>query len=198
MSQIIDLRKKEAPLEPPKPPIIPVPTVELAPDNEPVIETEDESLVYPETDGIGWWAHLSPPHNKKQTLNITIGLVLGAILVIFINQDFLFAIVLVLAAIVLNLNATRPHRPSEIKIHATGVSIDEDRHHYADMKSFWIHYYPNFKELSIELKKSYTPRIRVPLEDTNPLEVRQAMIAYVPEKEHEHSVLDHIIRLIGI
>lgn len=103
-----------------------------------------------------------------------------------------------MAAVVLNLNAFKPRRQSEITVHATGVSVDDQRHHYADMKSFWIDYQPNLKELSIEMKKSYAPRIKVPLEDVNPLEIRRAMISYVPEKEHEQSLLDHIIRLIGI
>ncbi len=192
MSQIIDLRKKEAPLEPPKPAIEPEPI------EEPIIETETEFSVPPEATDIRWSAHLSPPHRRDQVLYTTIALIATAVLVAYFTHDFLFTIVLILAAIVLNLNATRPHRPSEITIHATGVSIDDQNHHYADIKSFWIDYEPNLKELSLELKKGYSPRIRVPLEETNPLEIRQAMISYVPEKEHEQSLLDHIIRLIGI
>ena len=198
MAQIIDLRKKNAPLEVPKPPIESVPSVE--PIVEPVIEIEAESpvLPLPEVSDIRWSTHLSPPHRRSQTFYITLGLVITAGLVAYFAHDFLFTVVLILSAVVLNLNATRPHRQSEITVHATGVSIDDQRHHYADMKSFWIEYQPNLKELSIEMKKGYSPRIKIPIEDTNPLEIRQAMVSYVPEKEHEKSFLDHIIRLIGI
>ena len=168
MSQIIDLRKK----------------------GEPEVPTEASD--------IRWPTHLSPPHRRDRILYTTIGLIIAAGFVAYFVHDFLFTTVLILSALVLNLNATRPHRQSEITVHATGVSIDDQRHHYADMKSFWIDYEPNLKELSIELKKGYAPRIRVPLEDTNPLEIRQAMISYVPEKEHDQSLLDHIVRLIGI
>ena len=147
---------------------------------------------------IRWSTHLFPPHHRDRTLYITVALIIVAGLVAYFARDFLFTTVLILSAVVLNLNMTRPHRQSEITVHATGVSIDDQHHHYADMKSFWIDYQPNLKELSIELKKGYAPRIRVPLEDTNPLEIRRAMVSYVPEKEHEQSLLDHIVRLIGI
>ncbi len=192
MAQTIDLRKKNAPLEVPKPP------VEAATMAEPAVEVETESPALPETSAIRWSAHLSPPHRRDRVLYATIGLVVAAILVAYFAHDLLFTIVLILSAVVLNLNATRPRRQSEITVHATGISIDDQRHHYADMKSFWIDYQPNLKELSIELKKGYSPIIKIPLEDANPLEIHQAMVSYVPEKEHDQSLLDHIVRLIGI
>ena len=185
MSQTIDLRKKEKISEPE--PII-----------EPAIEVKTEIPIIPEASDIRWSTHLSPPHRRKQVIYTTIGLLITAGLVVYFTNDFLFPIVLILSAVVINLNMTRPHRQSEIKVHATGVSIDDQNHHYADMKSFWIEYQPNLKELSIELKKGYTSKIKVPLGETNPLEIRQAMVSYVPEKEHEQSLLDHIVRLIGI
>ena len=195
MAQIIDLRKKNTPLEVPRPPAEPTPVV------EPVVEVEAESPAFsaqPEVSGIRWSTHLTAPHRKDRILYATLALVAAAILVAYFAHDFLFTTVLILSAVVLNLNATRPHRPSEITVHTTGVSVDDQRHHYADMKSFWIDYQPNLKELSIELKKGYAPRIKIPLEDANPLEIRQAMVSYVPEKEHEQSFLDHLVHLIGI
>ncbi len=191
MTQTIDLRKKNIPHETPEPPVV----ESVA---EPTTEIETDSITLPEASDIRWSTHLSPPHRRKQVIYMTIGLLIMAGLIFYFTDDFLFPLVLILSAVVINLNMTRPHRQSEIKVHATGVSIDDQNHHYADMKSFWIEYQPNLKELSIELKKGYTPKIKVPLEDTNPLEIRQAMVFYVPEKEHEQSLLDHIIRLIGI
>ena len=197
MTQIIDLRKKQTPFEPPKPPA--EPTLIEEPITKSVTETEPFDLPdLPEGSDIRWSTHLSPPHHRNQTLYITIGLIISAGLIAYFTHDFLFTTILILSAIVLNLNAIQPHRQSEITVHATGVSIDDQSHHYADMKSFWVEYQPNLKELSIELKKGYTPRIKIPLEDANPLEIRRAMLSYIPEKEHEQSLLDHVVRLIGI
>ena len=195
MSQTIDLRKKTSILEVPQPPA----EIEIVPVAEPLIETESPILNgSPEASDIRWSAHLSPPHRKDRILYATLGLVATAILVAYFAHDILFTIVLILSAIVLNLNLTRPHRQSHISVHATGISIDDQHHHFADMKSFWLEYQPNQKELTIDLKKGYSPRITIPLEDANPLEIRRAMLSYIPEKEHEQSLLDHIVRLIGI
>jgi hypothetical protein len=192
MSQIIDLRKKNSPPEITKPVIQapPAPTV------EPVVKIEPPVL--PETSHIKWSVHLSPPHRRDRIMYATVAFVIAAVLVAYFARDFLFTTVLILSAVVLNLNAFKPRRQSEISVHATGVSIDNQHHHYADMKSFWIDYQSDLKELSIEMKKGYTPRIKIPLEDTDPLEIRRAMVSYVPEKEHEQSLLDQIIRLIGM
>lgn len=197
MSQTIDLREKGEPPKIPRPPE----EEEIKPVIEPVTIIETQPVVFKDPiqeSDIRWSTHLSPPHNRNQTLYITIGLIISAGLIAYFTHDFLFTTILILSAIVLNLNAIQPHRQSEITVHATGVSIDDQSHHYADMKSFWVEYQPNLKELSIELKKGYAPRIKIPLEDANPLEIRRAMLSYIPEKEHEQSLLDHVVRLIGI
>ena len=166
------------------------------PTAEPVIKIE--SPVLSETSDIKWSVHLSPPHHRDRIMYATVAFITTAVLVAYFTHDFLFTTVLILSAVVLNLNAFKPRRQSEISVHATGISIDDQRHHYADMKSFWIDYQANLKELSIEMKKGYTPRIKIPLENIDPLEIRRAMVSYVPEKEHEQSLLDQIIRLIGM
>jgi len=192
MSQTIDLRKKNSPPEVLKPD-----TQTLAePTAEPVVKIE--SPILPETSDIKWSVHLSPPHHRNRIMYATVAFIIAAVLVAYFTHDFLFTTVLILSAVVLNLNAFKPRHESEISVHATGVSINDRHHHYADMKSFWIDYQPDLKELSIELKKGYTPRIKIPLENADPLEIRRAMVAYVPEKEHEQTLLDNIVRLIGI
>lgn len=195
MPQIIDLRKKAAPLEVPQPPVESAPIAPAVP--EPVVA---EPVVFTDSDAsdIRWTAHVARPPHKKRTLYLVIGLSVIAILVALISHDYLFTIVLILSGLVLMLNAHRPHHPSEIRVHATGVAVDDQRHHFADIKSFWIDYQPHIKEVSIEFKKGYQPHMRIPLEDADPLEVRRAMLAYVPEREHEQSLFDHIVRLMGI
>lgn len=147
---------------------------------------------------LSWVTHLSPPPQRERIFSIAGVLVIAAVLVAIFMQDILLTIILGLAALVLVLNLSRPRRPSRIGVHATGISIDDAHHHFADMRSFWIDYQPHMKEVSIEFKKSYMPLTRIPLEDVNPLEIRQAMISYVPEKEHELPLLDHILRNLGL
>ena len=193
MSQTIDLRKKEEAVV-----MVPVPAPEPIPVAEPELEAEPAAM--PADTGILWAAHMTPLPRRDRTLYFAGVLAVSAVLVAWFAQDLLFTLVLALAALVLVLNTTRPHRKSEVGVHATGISIDGQHHYYGSIRSFWIDYEPrlNMKELSIELRKGYTPRIRIPLEDTDPVQIRQAMIPYVAEKEHEQTLLDHVVRLLEI
>lgn len=191
MFQTIDLRKKELVIPKPEP---------VALVDEQVLEAIAEPIVEkPITAGIASWVtHLSPATSRKRVWYVAGILGIAAILVAVFAHDMLFTIILVLAAFILLLNAYRPHHPHHIAVHVTGISINDEHHHFADMKSFWIEYQPHIKEISIEFKRGYSPLMKIPLEDANPLEIRQAMISYVPEREHEQSLLDHIVRLIRI
>jgi len=202
MSQTIDLRKKELVVPKPEP---------VVPADEQVLEAKPTPEVGSPTGNVGvaelepitvgvtsWLTHLSPPTSRERIWYIVGILGISAVLVAYLTHDFLFTIILILAGFILLLNAYRPHHPHQITVHATGISINDEHHHFADMKSFWIDYQPHIKEISIELKKGYSPIMKIPLEDANPLEIRQAMISYVPEREHEQSLLDHIVRLIRI
>ncbi len=189
MAQTIDLRTKEELPEPPQPPAPEIVAEEVA-------QTEDEPT---ESVTADWIAHLTPPPQHPRVWYMIGVLLISAILVAILAHDIMFTSVLALAAFVLFLNTFRPHQPSTIGIHTTGISIDDDHHRYADMKSFWIDYNPpHVKELSLEFKKGLTHRLRIPLQNQNPLEVRQVLMSYVPEKEHEPSMLDHLVRIIGI
>ncbi len=176
-------------------PAVRPPAVDLAPETVKEIDILAEQA--PTTDGIAWTTHLSPQPQKGVVLVITFSLLILAGLVTYFSHDIIFAIVLVLSTVVINLVARKPSKPSEINVHATGISIDNDRHHFADMRSFWVDYEPNLKEVRIEMKKGYAQRLKIPLEDTDPLQIRRALLTYMPEREHELSLLDQIIRLIG-
>src|SRR5258708_5273078 len=186
MAQVIDLRKKEEFVVPPPPA-----------EAEPVVAELSATEEVIEADPSRWVAHLTPGASRERTWYVIGVLIIGAILAGVFFHDIMFTFVLALGALVLALHSAKPHRPSAIGIHATGISIDGDHHRFSDMRSFWIHYYPpHIKELSVEFKKGLTHRIHIPLENQNPLEIRQVMVNYVPEKEHEPSLLDHLVRII--
>lgn len=193
MAEVIDLRHKKE-LQAPPPPE--EPTQELAAiEPEPEIQTME---VEPVSAHAIWITHLVKPPHRKNTYYLAIGLWLAALPVLFFFHDSLFAILLILSGLVLVLNLFRPHEPNRVAVHATGISIDDRHHHYADMRSFWIDYQPHIKEISIEFKHGLSPRLRIPLENQNPLEIRRVMIPFVPEREHELPFLEHIIRRLDI
>jgi len=80
-----------------------------------------------------------------------------------------------------------------------GIQLDKKIIPYKNIKSFWISYEPEgIKELSIEQKKWYSPYIKIPLHSQNPVQIRDFMLNYAIEKEHEDTIFDTIARKLGI
>ena len=189
MSQTIDLRKKELPkIIPPTPP---------SPEPEPEVKVQLELPAQAET--ISWHAMLHRVPLKEVAWYIAGILFIAATVVAYFRQDFLFSVILALVGIVLILRAHSTANPSHIHLDRTGISIDGQKYLYREVGSFWVDYQPpHTKELSLQFKKVHHASIRIPLENTNPLEVRAHMIQFIPEKEHERSTLDYVIRLLNL
>jgi hypothetical protein len=208
MPEIIDLRNK-AKLMPPPPPQSKVrvfvpqikenPPVQAEPQSEPEPEIIDEEIQAEKADTISWLTSLHHVPKKEGTLYIGGCLFGAAILIAFFWHDLLFTTLLTLAGIILIAKSRNSHRPSQIDIDKAGISIDDQKYYYHEVKSFWLDYDPpHTRVLSIEFKKAHQMPLRIPLENTNPLEIRALMIEFIPEKEHERPMLDHFIRRLGL
>jgi hypothetical protein len=207
--RIVDLRKPkkraDAPIPQPQEPVVIAQEPELEP--EPEIptgpETKEEEKKSPPEVSLSEtsWEAPSFHHNpqKKYLIPVIIGLLAGAVALLFYDRDTLLAIFLILSSLVLSLYAAKKPDISKITIDETGVSINERKYYYRELKSFWIDYNPGgFKELSLESRKWYMPYIRVSIENQNPVELRSLMVNFVPEKVHEYSLIDFIARKLGI
>lgn len=136
---------------------------------------------------------------KRYLAFVVIALFCGAGAMLFYQRDTLTAIFLILSSLVLILYANKKPTNSRIEVGPVGVRIDDQLYHYQELKSFWLDYNPGGpKELSLEAKKWYLPYVKVSIEDTNPLEIRSLMINFVPEREHESSLIDHIGKKLGL
>ena len=106
---------------------------------------------------------------------------------------------LILSSLVLLLYSKQKPTTSKITVNQSGVSVGDEVYYYKDLKSFWIEYNPGgSKELSLESAKWYMPYVKVMLNNQNPVEVRSLVINFLPEKEHENSLVDHIGRKLGL
>jgi hypothetical protein len=136
---------------------------------------------------------------KKYLAMTVIALVLGGGSLLFFNGEKLTAIFLLLSSLVLILYSTRRPEMSKVVIDPRGILINDVFYFYKDFRSFWIHYYPgHLKELSLESKRWYMPYVKVSIENKNPIAIRSLLINFLPEKEHEHSLVDIIARKIGL
>lgn len=195
MSQILDLRKKSRSESKPKEvfkkgasfPVseIPARTILASKNQRPHISWEAPSFYF------------NP--QKRYLILIIAALASGGGAMLFFQKDTLTAIFLLLSSLVLILYSNKRPEISKITIDQTGIEIGDAMYYYKDLKSFWINYDPgSLKELSFESKKWYLPYVKVSIENRNPLIIRSLLINFLPEREHEHSLVDIISRKIGL
>jgi len=137
---------------------------------------------------------------QKKYLSLTIiALVIGGCSLLFTNGEILTAIFLLLSSLVLILYSTKRPEISRVIVDQRGIAISETTYYYKDLRSFWIHYSPgDRKELSLESKKWFMPFIKISIENKNPVVLRSFLINFLPEKEHDHSLVDLISGKLGI
>ena len=91
--------------------------------------------------------------------------------------------------------ALKKPREINLAITAKGIKIDKTLYEFDNLKSFWIFYEPpQIKELSLRSKKTVMPYIKISLGEQNPVEVRQTLLKYLPERRHKESLVDNLAR----
>ena len=105
------------------------------------------------------------------------------ILYSFLSGNFLFAVIIIIAAIVIVLRDGQ--EPDFVKISLTeeGIMVGRKFYDYDEFKNFSIVYKPKLeiKNLYFEFSNSLKPRLSIPLKKMNPLLIRKSLLRYLPE-----------------
>jgi hypothetical protein len=118
-------------------------------------------------------------------------IIVGLVLVLFsmFTGNFLFALIIILFAIILFLQSYQAPPQVPFKITELGVSINTRFYTWSEFENFYIIYQPpDVKTLFIETTSIFRPLLRIPLLDENPVEVRRTLRGYLEEdleKEEE-------------
>lgn len=126
-------------------------------------------------------------------------LALGAVLLLIYaayERSFLFGALVVIGWFTIMIYSARSPQSIKISISDAGVQIDQNLHPWSNIKSFWIFDKNHKKELSLELKKTLMPHVKIPLGDTDPKIVREILLNFAPEKEQEESFIDNLSDLV--
>ena len=138
--------------------------------------------------------------SKKWYIWSTIIFVLLIIYSIF-SANFLFGIIIIIAAIITLLNHHQENYKIKISITQTGIKINKAFYNFKEIKNFWIIYNPPLtKKLYLNFKTSFKPPISIPLEKTNPIKIRKLLKEHIEEdleKESEPTmeILARILKL---
>ena len=131
-----------------------------------------------------WMVPEYDKHERTRRWYYTAGII-GALLLVysFWTLNFLFALIVITAAIIIILNDGRDPDLIHVSLTDEGVIVGRKFYDYDDIKDFSIVYKPrnDFKNLYFEFKNPLKHRLSIPLLDMNPLPIRDILLRYLPE-----------------
>ena len=133
---------------------------------------------------IDWQIPEFDKHERTKKWYITASIAaLVLLLYSFISANFLFAVIIIITALVIILNDKK--EPNKIKVSLTdeGIMIGKKFYDYDEIENFSIVYKPRqeIKNLYFEFKSALRHRLSIPLENTNPITIRKALLKYLKE-----------------
>lgn len=125
---------------------------------------------------------------------ISIGLAL--VLYALATQNFLFALIIILFAIILFLQSHQEPLQVQFQITELGVIISRRFYTWSEFNNYYIIYEPpHVKTLFLDTASTLRPVLRVPLLDMNPNEIRHTLNQYLTEDvEKEEPLSDRMAR----
>ncbi|HAO52792.1 TPA: hypothetical protein DCQ85_05020 [Candidatus Magasanikbacteria bacterium] len=136
-------------------------------------------------------------HERNTTWYVIMG-VFGVILLAYslFTSNFLFSLILVLFIVIIFLQSHQEPIIIPFRITDLGVIINDRFYLYSELSNFYIIYNPeeNLKIVYIETLGNFTPKLRVPLMDMDPNEIRITLRSFIDEDlEKEEEPLSDMI-----
>jgi hypothetical protein len=110
--------------------------------------------------------------------------VVAALLIIYAiaSANFLFAVIVLMLGVIYLVSTFREPERVDVAITDAGIVLGDTFYEYRDIRDFAIVYDPpEVKNLYLEFVSPLRPLLTIPLEETDPNAVREAMLPYCKE-----------------
>ena len=147
-------------------------------------------------DQIEWTTPEFEHYPKSKSWFLILGLIaIGLFIWALWTRNVLFALLIGLSYFSLSIYALKKPSDVSLTINPRGIRINKTLYDFDSIRSFWIFYEPpHTRELSLRSRKTFVPYIKIPLGEQNPVEVRNFLIKYLPEKKHVESLIDNLAK----
>lgn len=145
---------------------------------------EEKSQNNLEEEKIVWRVKEYDKHERSKTWYlVAISLTLALLLFSFFTANFLFAVIIIVASLVIILHDGQDPIDLEVVLEEEGVLVGKNFYDYDDLENFSIVYKPSqgVKKLYFEFKNFIKPRLSFELGEMDPLIVRDFLLRYLPE-----------------
>jgi len=142
------------------------------------------------------------PHDRSRLWYILATLTgLGLLIYALSSANFLFALMIVMFALVIYVSSVSEPAPVVFSITDEGIEIGNEFHPYREIDRFWFFYEPPMaKNLYITVKGVIGSRLMVDLTDHDPNVVRQYLGSFVQEdlEQVDEPLSDTLSRILKI
>lgn len=149
---------------------------------------------------LSWRAPEYELYEKSAAWYLGAGLFILAIAAyaIYTNSPIM-AITFILIGVVGYIYLQKDPEEVEFSITYEGIRVGRELYVFEDIKSFWIFYDPpHTKTLSLHVDASMMPYVHIPIADEDPVEIREALLGFIPEVKQEPSLIDALARFLHI
>lgn len=115
------------------------------------------------------------------------------------SENFLLAIITILSGLLIYLFEKMPAKTFRFGITTNGVFAQDRIYEFSALESFWIFYEPwknGRKELSLKRKGAFFTHANIPLGKVDPTKVRNILLHFLPEEEHQETIFDSLERFL--
>jgi hypothetical protein len=130
-------------------------------------------------------------------------LIVGAVALVLIVtalvlENYLFALFLVLAAVVVYFLSRRHPRVVDFRIDEHGIMMGSTEWHYSEIEAFTIHQrFGRLDHIVLRRKISMNPFVHIPIDGHLAVQARAALAERLPEFEFEETLLDMLADWLG-
>jgi len=113
-----------------------------------------------------------------------VAILIGVLFLLYavLTANFLFGLIIIISALIMFLQAHKEAAQVEFAILENGVVVGDKFFDFKSLKNFYLIYEPpRIKNLYLEFDSWWRPRLTIPLEDINPVKVRQILLKFLSE-----------------
>jgi len=141
-------------------------------------------------------------HHRTSNWYLLVSLVaLGCVAYAVLSSNYLFGLIILISAVILMLAGNEEPGQVLVQIGHNGVVVDGRFVPFDKLHNFSIIYHPPYtKVLYLERKYSPKPRLRLFLQDEDPIALRDHLLTYLPENlvlrdEHLSDIVGRLLRI---
>jgi hypothetical protein len=122
----------------------------------------------------------------------------SAALIFILFNNFLFALLIVIAAVTLGILATKEPEIVDFVLSEKGLAIDDTFYPYDVIKAFWIEEHGESTTLLIDTLKALRPHLVIPVNDVSADDIRDMLKEFIEEEELSEPLSYRILELLGL